>query len=197
MAVGDLCALADVRLAMETPAADTNLDSLVSAWITVASELIVMETQREIAPATASATRDFRVFATAGYVDLAPYSLRTVTTMTLDPNGIARVLVDHQDYELMPVGGGKWSVYSGVRLLWAATTSRLGIVTLRIQGAWGFATVPPIAKEACVFTVRSWLRRTYPDGYGQFDDARPVQPPLGGYALPLAAKSMLRTLYRI
>lgn len=194
-----LCEIADVRIAMETETVDVALDAVIGQMIPVASELIMQETQRELAPATTSATRDFRVSG-SNVVDLAPYDLRSATTVTLDPAGAAQVLVANQDYALMPIGGGKWSVFTDVKLatgLAVTTATGLDVVTLRVAGAWGFASVPPIAKEACVFTVRSWLRRTYPDGYGAVaEDARGSMPPLMGYAIPLAAKSMLRPLYR-
>lgn len=194
MAAGDLCTLSDVRAAMETATADTGLDTLISSWITTASDLIRDETQRELAPATSSATRDFLV--TGSYVSLAPYDLRTVTTMTMDPSGTAQVLVADTDYQLSPIGADKWAVYTGVRLASSAvaTPNGFGTVKLRIAGAWGFASVPSTAKDACVMTVRSWLRRSYPDGYAIQDDARPVQTPLSGFALPFAAKSMLAPL---
>jgi hypothetical protein len=57
MASIDLCTLADVRLAMETKTADTQLDLEIAPLITAASRAIMDVTQREFAPPTGSATR--------------------------------------------------------------------------------------------------------------------------------------------
>lgn len=196
-----LCELADVRIAMETTATDVELDTMIGQCIPVASALIMRETQREFAPATTSAART--VGARGYVVDLAPYDLRSATAVVLDPTGANQTLAANTDYQLSPVGTNADGTYteiilsSSLQLKGLAVFDQFGNVPLAITGAWGFSTVPAIAKEACVFTVRSWLRRTYPDGYTAYsDEVRATMPPLSGYAIPLAAKSMLRPLYR-
>lgn len=193
--MADLCTLADVRLAMETKTADTALDARITDLIPTATQEIWDVAQREFIP-TASATRKFRV---AGWhVDLAPYDLRTVSSMTFDPDGGGQVLLTHTDYELLPMGAQPNGVYTGVQLsqwISLSTTKQMnfGFADLSITGAWGFAAVPTPVKEAAVIAIRSWLRRDF-DSYAQVADQgmRVIQPqPFGTYKLPGASLAKL------
>lgn len=202
MAAGDLCTLADVRLAMETQTDDTALDTEISALIPIASALIMRETGREFAPAVSAATRTIAYRPNArGLVQFGAYDLRAATTVTLNPEAAAPLaLTADTDYQLLPVGkpDGVYThmrLYSGVEMI-SDTLTRFGFAQLSILGDWGWAAVPGQAKQACVVTVRSWLRRDL-STYAQYDPDVGVQPaPIGTYALPLAAKSILRTLNR-
>src|SRR5262245_19922592 len=142
MAAQDLCTLADVRSSLELPSADTSRDTLISTLITQASEMVMNEYDREFAPATASATRRFRV--DSYLLNLAPYDLRTVTTFTLNPESTSpQVLVTGTDYELLPVGAPS-GTYTSVRFsalltgLYASqTVFSMGHALCDISGAWG------------------------------------------------------------
>lgn len=193
-----LVELEEVRLAMELDTTDRGLDARIREAITAASTAIMREVQRELAPATTAATRSFPV--RGDLVDLTPYDLRTATTVTFDVNGSPTVLVAGTDYALLPVGGSEvGGTYTELRLApGVVASSDVGPVVLSILGDWGMSSVPADAREACIITVRSWLRRDLAS-YAQFgDEGRPVQPAAfaGGYAIPLAAKSLLRGLYR-
>lgn len=194
---GWLCEIEDVRQAMETKSTDRDLDDQIARLIPAASSLIQAETQRELVP-TATATRDFRIAGNA--VDLSPYDLRQATAVTLDPGGAATLLAAGAGgYELRPFGGTKHGVYTEIvlsKLLTLTPSLDFGSLALRVAGAWGFATVPEEARQACIVTVRSWTRRDLAS-YAQYDPDVGVQPaPIGTYALPLAAKTILRTLNR-
>lgn len=197
MAATDLCALTDVRLLMETATADTDLDLLIQFLIPVASERIVTEVQRELTP-TASATR---VFKSEGRVfDLAPYDLRTVTTVTLDPNDQAAVLTQHTDYKLLP-HSSRWGTFTRLRLSRYiarsdATLARFGFAELSIAGAWGMASVPQIALDACALTVRAWIDRSAIRAAYVDDSLGGLSPVPGTYALPPAARNMIQPLKR-
>lgn len=197
-AAGDLATVADVRASMETEAGDTDLDALIQTYITTASGLIQQETQRELA-VTGSATRDFAV--RGRIVSLSPYDLRAVTTMTADPNSGGSVLAANGDYTLAPVGGRSLTSTFTEVMLASPPIGELGGQAdgrLRIAGTWGPAAVPALARDACVFTVRAWLRRSFGQGYNLGDLARDTTADLGfeGFAIPLAAKQMLGPLYR-
>lgn len=184
---------------METDVSDTALDGIITAQITAASRALIDETARELAPPT-TATRRFEV--TDAYVDLAPFDLRNATAVQLDPDVSPVTLTAHVDYELWPAGGDKDGVYTAIKLsryLSLMTTKMLafGFADLSITGAWGYATVPESAKQACIVAARSWVRRDLAT-YAALDPAmRDTQPLAAGtYALPKAAKSLVAALYR-
>src|SRR5262249_20112108 len=153
MAAQDLCTLSDVRASLELPVSDTSRDSLISSLITSASEAIMNEVDREFAPVTASATRRFRVDGLL--LNLAPYDLRTVATMTANPESTSPVtLAVTTDYELLPVGSPA-GTYTSVGFsayatwLYSQTAFQFGHALVDINGAWGFATVPIDVARAC------------------------------------------------
>src|SRR5262245_42547997 len=156
MAAQDLCTLNDVRQSLELPASDTSRDALISTLITQASDMVMNEYDREFAPATASATRRFRV---DGFLlNLAPYDLRTVSTFTLNPEASPQTLVAGTDYELLPVGSPS-GTFTSVRfsglltsLFASQTVFSMGHALCDITGAWGFATVPEGVKRAAALT---------------------------------------------
>jgi len=205
MAAQDLCTLADVRASLEIPVADTSRDTLISTLITAASDAIMNETDREFAPVTASATHRFRI---DGYrISLAPFDLRTVTTMTINPEGASpTVLAANTDYQLQPIGAPS-GTYTSVQLsgflasiYGSATLYAYGYALLDIAGAWGFPAVPTDVNRACVVTVGSWLRKdisaliasTELDLGGGLAPAFPST-----MEIPRAAKELLGSFYRL
>lgn len=164
MAAQDLCTLSDVRAALEIPASDTSRDTLISTLISQASDAIIDDASREFAPATATATRRFRV---DGFnLNLEPYDLRTATTVVLHPEGTSpQTLTAGTDYQLLPIGAPS-GTYTSLELsavlaaIASSTTAfNFGYALLDITGAWGFAAVPPAVSRACIVTVASWLRK--------------------------------------
>src|SRR5262245_10114072 len=206
MAAQDLCTLADVRAALELPSADTSRDTLISTYITRASEVIMNEVDREFAPATASATRRLRVDGLL--LNLAPYDLRTVATFTLNPETTSpQVLVAGTDYELLPVGSPS-GTFTSVRFsgllssLYASpTVFSMGHALCDISGAWGFASVPEDVKQAAILTVSTWLRRDVTAlalASESFIDSRGLSPALpSSFALPRDAEVLLGPFYRL
>lgn len=197
MATGDLCTLADVRLAMETKSTDTELDNLITALIPQATRAIIDVCQRELAPAS---TTTRRIDVSSYHVDLCPYDLRAATTVTLDPDANATVLVAHVDYELLPIGGDKDGMFTRIRLskflsLWTEKMFAFGHADLAITGDWGYLTPPQPVKDACVVAVRSWLRRDLAT-YAQIDAAGAQPQPTGTYSLPKAALSKIAPYMR-
>lgn len=190
---GMLLELADLRLAMELRASDTKLDDDFRRLIPVVTKAVAKWTQREFTPTTA-ATRRFRT--DGRLVDLAPYDLRTATTVTFDPVGGPVVMSSTNDYRLQPTHRPD-GVYTELRIsdLFAVQTGTwvtFGFNEVDILGDWGFATVPADVKEAAVIAIRSWLRRDL-STYAQVDaDMRQLQPEaFGTYKLPPASKAML------
>lgn len=181
----DLCTLADVRTQLETPSGETSRDALIAVLITHASTSIMREVRREFAPATSAATRrrlvlPSRVAAGSVLVDLDPFDLRTVSSMTLHPEETSPVtLVANTDYVLDPVEATQGTyqrvlLYGGLSFN-STLAQRFGFCFLDIAGAWGFSSVPNDAKQACIEAVCSWLRRDMAALY-DVDDPRQAQP---------------------
>jgi hypothetical protein len=172
--------------------------ALIQSLITAASDAIMDEVDREFAPAT-TATRRINV---GGYaVSLAPYDLRSVTTLTLHPETTSpQTLVAGTDYELLPVGAPS-GTYSSLRLssyLWLAgdTAYRMGHSLIDVNGAWGFATVPNVVNRACVLTVLSWIRRDISAlGLSNEFDSAAAQPT--AFGIPYEARRLLTPFYRL
>lgn len=197
----NLVELAEVRLAMGVDDTDRSQDARILRLIADASTMIAAEVQRELLPAE-DATR--RRSSRTGVIDLVPFDLRSATTVTLDPDGGAQVLVAGDDFKLLPIGGSSiLGTYTSLVLDSAIgvdaldSVVRFGEVEVAILGDWGPTSVPLAAREACITTVRSWLRRDVA-ALASYDD----DPGHGGFApsqafgLPPAARNMLRPLYR-
>lgn len=197
---GMLVELAEVRQGMELRAADTKPDDDIRRLIPVASKAIMKWTDREFAPATASATRRVRV--TTRLVDLAPFDLRSVVSLTLDPASTGPVVLQSTDYALLPVNAPD-GVYTQIRLsdyfaIEQGSWLTFGFNELDVNGAWGFATVPVDVKEAAIIAIRSWLRRDTAQYANVDPELRLLQPePFGTYKLPPASKAMLDSYRRV
>lgn len=202
---GNLCELGDVRAQLELPDSDTTRDTLIQTLIPQASQVIMQETDREFAPATASATRRFRI--ESHIVSLAPYDLRTVSSISLHPESTSPLsLTVTQDYQLHPIGApsGTYTSLQLSGLLVSAFTSttafNFGYSLMDITGAWGFATIPPDVNRACALTVASWLRRdisAFAEA-SEMDVGTGLGPTLGtSFSLPFDAKELLAPYYRL
>lgn len=207
MAAQDLTTLAAVRARLELPASDTSRDTLISALITSASDAIIREVEREFAPVTASATRRFEIrpgrrVGVTLMVSLAPYDLRSVSAMTLNPESLApTTLVATTDYILWPTQP-RDTVYTAVAIgsnvsVASTTLNTFGFAYLDIAGAWGFASVPTDVAEACIDTVRSWLRRDSVAYGADVADMGGISPVADGtYSIPRAALKKLQPYRR-
>ena len=166
MATQDLCSLSDVRAFLELPTSDTSRDSLISNTITPISDAIMRFTQREFAPATTSAARVFRFDVGSLLVDLAPYDLRTVSSVVLHAETSSPLtLTASSQYQLHPITA-RDAVYTSVRLasniatMYQSDSGRFfGYAQMTITGAWGFASVPSDVKQAAIISVASAVRR--------------------------------------
>ena len=191
-----LCTIADVREFMQKPATDEAQDPLIESLILRASAAIMNWTQREFAPATAGLARTF-TYRGGGVLDLAPYELRSATSVVLDYGGASPLtLTADTDYTLDdPAVDG---VYSQVWLPNHDVTDTPGKRTVRrvqITGNWGWSTVPADVEHWCIVTVVTWLRRDVAAFSTTFrlDEERVERPE----ALPSAVRAGLRHYRRI
>lgn len=195
-----LCELADVRIAMELNHGEDKRLSKASELIPVASDKIQAWTQREFTP-TDSTARTFRVRGTR--VNLAPYDLRTATTVKLHPEASSpQTLTANEDYWLGPIPA-RDGVYNEVRVwggldLTSTLWERTGIAQLEITGDWGFASVPDTVTRACALTVAAWMDKAISE-YGEFVDGEvnEIQPAVrASLALPRDVKMLLSEFKR-
>lgn len=196
----DLCTLADVRLALELPSSDVTRDNLIQALISDLSRAIMREYDREFAPVTASATRRFQVPAGSLFLDLAPYDLRTVSTLTINPEADGgSALTATTDFQLMPVTSAQ-GPYQGLRfsnrltsLHVSQTAQDYGYTLVDIAGAWGFGSVPQDVKRACVIAVQSALRRDLTElAIAGIDEPQMISPEgPATHAIPAASRRLL------
>lgn len=196
LASGLLCSLDDVRGYLQKPTSDTAQDDIVMTMISRASRAIQSWCEREFTP-IGSATRRFRV--DGQFVNLAPYDLRTVTTMTLDPTGTATVLTANTGYALLPfnANGGTYQYVSlgASQSLTSTFSGEFDFALLDIAGTWGMATIPEDVKQAAILTVVLWMRREVQAFTTTFslDENRLERPE----ALPSAVRAMLSPYRRI
>ena len=206
MAAQDLCSLSDVRAFLELPAGDTGRDTLISATITPISDAIARYCDREFV-ATASATRTFTLPVGQRVLDLAPYELRTVTTLRLHPEEASpETLTATQDYQLLPMPT-RHGTYLKVRFSADLTTLHdgdsakyFGYSQVSIAGAWGMSAVPADVKQAAIIATASSLRRDVPaldlgDVLAEPRQMTPDRPV--NYALPAASLRMLGPYRRV
>jgi hypothetical protein len=168
------------------PALATNArDARIQDLITAASVRIMRRLERELAP-KANAVRRFPVSLSETdrdgrhVVDLAPFDLRSATTITLHPEDASPDVLTASEYALEPVGAPQGS-YLRVRLsntlsLTSEFATRFGYAQIEINGTWGIwdtAEVAPEVREACILTVRSWLRQN-PAAYVFRDNEEPT-----------------------
>lgn len=204
MASQDLVTITEVREHLKIATAETDRNALLATLITAASDAIMAHTQRELCPQTNAAARSFRW--EGGALDLAPYDLRSVTSIVMDTDGTnpANTTLTADDYRLLPIPT-KHGVYTHVEFRGYAVRGGTSAHTYRpsrqvtITGNWGWydtANVPTNIKMACKITVGHWERKfsQYFAGAhaGDLDDGR-----FGAIALPSAALFLLDPYRRI
>ena len=147
-----------MRLQAEWLATDTSVDTKVDELISQASAQIMQYVNREFAPASSGLTRRFRI-GRSYRATLAPYDLRSVTSVTINPDGDSPQELATTDYELRPFvsryGVYGWLHLSRVYALSAPEIMRFGHAYVDIEGDWGFPYVPDDVRRACVITVAS------------------------------------------
>lgn len=181
----------------------TGSDGLIDAAIGAASETIITQLEREFAPAVGSATRRFPIPVDEHVIDLTPYDLRSVASLSLHPESGTPELLTASAYLLEPVVA-KFGVYTKIRIasdvsLSSATARRFGYALADVAGAWGFATVPAEVKRAAIDTVCSWVDRAVAV-YGDPNDENPrmIRPDrFGGWAIPKKALQELNPFKRM
>jgi hypothetical protein len=205
MASVDLVTLAEVRAALELPAAETSRDSLISSLITAYSTAIMDEVDREFRPVTGSVgtptTRRFRMPFAEYRLDLAPYDLASISSVTLHPESTSPItLTPTVQYQGQPVSQPD-GVYTSIKfsslmtgIFTSQTALNFSYVLIDVSGVWGFPSVPEAVKQAAIIAVSSALRRDIAGFDMAFEDGSPtsLRPDTAGtFGLPPATRRLL------
>ena len=153
-----LTSLAAVRQFLELPSGDVDQDGVLEKLIDRASLAIMRRFEREFAPKAPAQDSDpavARTFAYAGrgVLDLAPYDLRSATSVEIDVDTGAPTTLAAADYKQrsLPARDG---VFTSLRL-----PRRTREREVRVTGRWSFASVPADVEHMCIVTVGIWFRR--------------------------------------
>lgn len=211
---GDLCSIGDVKVAFEPAMQVTTRDPRIAGLITAATLMFNQQLDRELTPQSTGVTRRFRVayegddLRTGQEIDLAPYDLRSASSVVLHPESSTPLtLVEDTDYILEPLNAPDTGTYTRLKLSdWLVYASefqlRFGYANLDITGDWGAwttDTVPQVVREACVDTVRSWMRQN-PAAYAyaeQNDPGMLTPAPVATFSIPPGAWKKVQYLKRM
>jgi len=211
---GDLCSIGDVKVAFEPAMQVTTRDARIAGLIVAASQMLNQQLDRELTPQSTALTRRFRVayegddLHAGQEVDLAPYDLRSASSVVLHPESSSpTTLVANTDYVLEPLNAPDTGTYTRLKLsdlLVYSSTFQIGFgyANLDITGNWGAwttDTVPQVVREACVDTVRSWMRQN-PAAYAyaeQNDPGMLTPAPAPTFSIPPGAWKKVQYLKRM
>lgn len=195
MASYDLCTVAQAKTDLELT--DTRYDALIGSLVSTASLAINRRCQREFAGQTNSVARDVR--ATGRWVDLAPWDLRSATSIVLDPAGDNTTLTT-SDYQLVAApnaAGTSIAVELSRYVALPNALDKFGAYIVRVTGNWGAwttATVPDDVRRACIVTVGAWMDRAVAEYGVDTGDGRSVGiASAGTWAIPGAAWTLLQS----
>lgn len=156
--MADLVTLAEAREYLQKPAGQTGSDDAISSLITRASAVIQREIDTFITPN--EATTHTVAWDGSSRITLLPYVMRSLQTVTLDPDEDSETTLDSTQYRLGPEPA-KDGVYSVIELDYTAIPTYSGVFPTRraeIAGYYGYATVPDGLKHACLMTIAAWYR---------------------------------------
>lgn len=162
----NLCTLADVRQFLQKDASETNQDAVITSLLPRATRAIQSYTERQFLPEYAVA-RTFEVQPREMLVNLAPYELRTITSVVLLPD----TTLDSTAWRGWPTAG-RDGTFLLLRLYLTATTVVAGqpypfADQVTITGNWGMAAVPEDVKQCAIVTVATWMRQYVEAGGAQ------------------------------
>lgn len=196
MAAGDLVTLEQAREFLQLQDDATELDPVTEDTISRASAAIRWSAfGREFTPSTAAA-RDFLWDGYCLDLDLAPYDLRTVTSIVVDPDDGSPTTLTAAQYRLRPIPATH-GVYTKVKLSATLSVPTPGPAfddrVVRITGDWGFASVPGDVQHACLMYIAAVVRgevqafgsALQPNSFGEgVNDSEAFPPGVRGLLFP-------------
>jgi hypothetical protein len=162
MAAGDLVTLDAARDFLQFSDDAVELDGPLQDTITRASLAITRSTYgREFTPTTSTA-RVFEWDGCSRRVSLAPYDLRTATSVVMDSDSTSPTTLAATSYRLAPVPAS-FGVYTRLELAYDLSLPAPSVSWTRrrvqVTGDWGFAAVPADVQQACLLYVAAVIRR--------------------------------------
>lgn len=159
----DLTTLKQVREAMGKQNTETAQDFVIQSFITSASDAVSRYCQRQfIAETNVSKTFEWDQTGAPRFVDLAPYELSKLDSVTLDVDSDSPVVLSDEDFRLWPKPNPD-GTYLALRLNplgISPTASRWGSSReVTVKGDWGMAAVPADVAHWTTMTVVIWMRR--------------------------------------
>lgn len=163
LATNALTSLANARLYVKRHVgADAN-DDLLTLLINGYSDAITRYCERQFKPAETPATKVFG-YAGRGYLSLAPYDLRAVTSFVVGGIDLTDETLAVTEYLLEPQSKTPELTYLWVRLKARTLWPTLGDFKVTITGNWGMTSVPDDVETACLSAVADGYRN--PEGAG-------------------------------
>lgn len=212
MAAIDLVTLAEVRLELELPQADTSRNTLAEAVITQVSRAIATYTGRQWKVenndnAGGGTTRKFRIPVGSYLLDLDPYEVHNTASLGVTINAEAAnggtELTQGDDFVAMPYGTTNRSTYTTISisrevsgLHTGAYARKFGFTEVSVHSQhWGWETVPDDVKRAAILAVAANMDRRL-DAFATAQDL--VDPDVGlqplraaSFALPTSTMALL------
>lgn len=212
MAAIDLVTLAEVRLELELPQADTSRNTLAEAVITQVSRAIATYTGRQWKVenndnAGGGTTRKFRIPVGSYLLDLDPYEVHNTASLGVTINAEAAdggtELTQGDDFVAMPYGTTNGSTYTTISisrevsgLHTGAYARKFGFTEVSVHSQhWGWETVPDDVKRAAILAVAANMDRRL-DAFATAQDL--VDPDVGlqplraaSFALPTSTMALL------
>lgn len=170
---------------------DDDRDDQIDDLINAASEWIIETAEQEFAPSIDDETRRIE-YRGDGVISVAPYSLRAVSAVVIDPDDLATV---PESWQLRYAPKGKRSgVYDRIMLpsRYAASGAVQGVGYVDVTGNWGWASVPTPIARTCRRLVEMWFNAEIAfasDGY----EGEPVRVPMG---VPLDVQDLVGSYRR-
>lgn len=155
MAYPDLVTRDEVREALQIPTDQTGRNNLIDSYLSYTGRAIMDYTGREfVDSAHGSGTRYFTYWG-GGFLDLAPFDLRSITTIKIDTDGTSPspTTLTADEYRLHPrpnISG----TYTHIELRGYKTATSTSDTQysptreVQIVGTWGFSSVPDSVKKA-------------------------------------------------
>jgi hypothetical protein len=184
---------------------NTVADQLLAYLINAASYEIMDFCEREIKPLTPNPSTRQVWLPSNGYARIPDCQQLTSAAIRVNPDGsggdpfTAPTSTDAGDYSL----AGYWRTtgtftaitFNPVTSPWTSVLDANYSGPVRLQGNWGWASVPPNISYLCVMTVKAWYEdeRIVPQNFTE--DLGPA-PDVGSVALPGAVRAALNR-YRI